>query len=185
LIPATEERRQKEENTMLKSIDDIKNYDDLFDSLYENLKKLAVERRQFETDIYLYFDDETGKAELYLFENVGGNSWLNDEHITIYTDGPHYESIFDEYNDIEDYAYILNKSAEELTEEAAIYNDCSPEDVETYEVEELIKGTASYFEKVENEYDSCVDDIYLLRDQTIGILNTLKKQLEYKNSGWY
>lgn len=170
---------------MLKNIDDIKNYDGLFDSLYENLKKLAVERRRYETDIYLYFDDETGKAELYLFENVGGNSWINDNHITIHTDGPHYESIFDEYNTIEDFAYILNKSTEELTAEASKFNNCGLEDVEVYELEELIKGTPAYFEKVENEYDSNVEDIYLIQDQTIGILDNLKKHLEYINSGWY
>ena len=70
----------------------LKNYDQIIEEFMSMLARLDAERNAYQTDIYLYLDDE-GNGTLYEFLNVGGNSWLNDAHILLYEDKPHYEDV--------------------------------------------------------------------------------------------
>lgn len=76
----------------------INNYDEIHDELVEMMIDLDVDQCEFEIDIYLYIDDE-GNGELYQFENPGGNSWLDDDHITLYSAGPHYDDFWPDDED--------------------------------------------------------------------------------------
>lgn len=80
----------------------ITNLDEVKRVLYNMIFGLEMEERDYQTDIYAYYDEETGKVELEYFENVGGNSWLDDDHITVYTDKPHYDKLEDEYDFADD-----------------------------------------------------------------------------------
>ena len=63
---------------------------------HENRLKREVHRFLWEyakcsyvVDLYFYPDTK----EFYAFENPGGNSWLNDNHITIYSYDGEYQEI--------------------------------------------------------------------------------------------
>ena len=68
----------------------INNYEDVCSKLVDTLCTLDAEASDFQTDIYLYVDDD-GNGTIDTYVNVGGNSWLNDDHITLYADKPHHE----------------------------------------------------------------------------------------------
>lgn len=70
----------------------IKNREELIEQLADMMIDLDAEGNLYQTDIYLYVDDE-GNGTLDTYQNVGGNSWLDDDHITIYSDMPHYNDI--------------------------------------------------------------------------------------------
>ena len=69
----------------------VNEYARLVDELMSELAKLDAEHNQIQTDIYLYVDTDSWRMEEYL--NIGGNSWLDDDHILLYQDKPHYEDI--------------------------------------------------------------------------------------------
>ena len=80
----------------------LKNREAIVAKLAEMLKKFDLELNRYNTDVYLYYDKEKQTAELDTFINVGGNSWLNDDHYTIYTDREHYETDFDIFDNLGD-----------------------------------------------------------------------------------
>ena len=80
----------------------ITNLDEVKRNLYYMIFELKFVENEYQTDIYAYYDEETGKVTLEYFENVGGNSWLDDDHITVYTDGPHYDKLEDEFDFADD-----------------------------------------------------------------------------------
>ena len=81
----------------MKSFYDLTNADELRDELISYLKYFDKEENKYQTDLYLYVDTETNTGTLYEFVNVGGNSWLNDDHYILYIDKPHYETWEDIY----------------------------------------------------------------------------------------
>lgn len=52
------------------------------------LEDLERVRMPYQTDIYLYFTED-GEPYLTTFINIGGNSWLNDDHIKLWSIRPH------------------------------------------------------------------------------------------------
>ena len=63
----------------------IKNREEIVDKLVDMLVQFDKDCNSYQTDVYLYYDKENQSAELDTFVNVGGNSWLNDDHYTIYS----------------------------------------------------------------------------------------------------
>lgn len=76
----------------MKKVYDLSNADELRDELIIMLKEFDKSGNQYQTDVYLYVDTEMNTGSLYEFVNVGGNSWLNDDHYILYIDKPHYET---------------------------------------------------------------------------------------------
>ena len=60
----------------------LKNYGEVLQELHDLLMKLDLSNLQNQVDIYLYVD-EGGNGTLDTFDNVGGNSWIDDDHITL------------------------------------------------------------------------------------------------------
>ena len=58
----------------------LKNREAIVEELAEMLKKFDMQLNAYQTDVYLYYDEEKQTAELDTFINVGGRSWLNDDH---------------------------------------------------------------------------------------------------------
>lgn len=85
----------------------IKNREQIIEQLTEMFIQFDKDRNGYQTDIYLYYDSETQTAELDTFVNVGGNSWLNDDHYTLCCDAEHYETIWDWFNNSTEIADIL------------------------------------------------------------------------------
>jgi len=69
------------------------NHSEVLDALTEQLTDFERENNSYQTDVYIYIED--GKGTIDTFTNVGGNSWLDDDHFTIYTDTQHNASIYE------------------------------------------------------------------------------------------
>lgn len=140
--------------------DSLRNADRLRDELIEILKQFDKDLNEYQTDVYLYVD-ENNEGEWYLFTNVGGNSWLNDDHITMYSDKPHYNDIFD-YFDTEEYiADVLGMSLADLV--AEVYETVDKdwydiEDIGYTEIVDYIKENDDYLDRLQDEYNRVIDD---------------------------
>ena len=63
--------------------------------------------RGYEVDIYAYINDEETEVIFDEFTNVGGNSWLNDNHFTIYRFKPSYETLDEEFESEKEYVEYM------------------------------------------------------------------------------
>ena len=74
--------------------DDMKlnNYEEVVDELVDLMVRLDAEVPDYQVDIYLYVDEDRN-GSLDTFVNVGGNSWIEDDHITVLS---HKSGCYDE-----------------------------------------------------------------------------------------
>lgn len=165
----------------------LKNYDEVRETLIETIADLETRKNRYQTDIYLYID-ENGRGTIDTFANVGGNSWLNDDHITIYTDREHYETKLDDLQNGDgrgawDWLIDELENAYNLTGiKEKIYNFCcddeddepsfkSFDDLESYDIESALY--ALYCDEIDNYYkdyfipDCCMDYIGEYADQAL------------------
>ncbi len=71
---------------------EIKNRNQIIEELAGIMLQADLDHNNYQTDIYLYLSED-GTATLDEYINVGGNSWLNDDHYLLWIDKPHYEDI--------------------------------------------------------------------------------------------
>lgn len=149
---------------MLKSIYDVDNFDEINEELIELFKQFDKELNNYDTDVYLYYDEDNNTARLDTFQNPGGNSWLDDDHYCIYTDKQHYDDFMDWYNgDIKYISDILNKTVDELYKETAYVEDIDEEDIEDFDVLndndviEYIESVEQYMDTLYEEYCNTID----------------------------
>lgn len=91
----------------------IQNWTDLVSALADRMLQADIDCNQYQTDIYLYVNDD-GSWELEDFVNVGGNSWLQDNHITVWRDQEHLENWSDWYQTIREFSDMLDMSEDDL-----------------------------------------------------------------------
>ena len=137
----------------------LKNREAIVAKLAEMLKKFDLELNRYNTDVYLYYDKEKQTAELDTFINVGGRSWLNDDHCTIYADCEHYETDFDFFDNLGDLADAVGIQKEELIQKAAKYFDVDVEDMAYYEVARFIESDENLMEKLHEAYKTYLDEM--------------------------
>lgn len=110
--------------------------------LIHNLADLIAENESlllpYQVDIYAYYDNETGIVELSEFTNVGGNSWLNDDHYTIYVVKQSCNTVSDYYENASDMAEAIGKDINTLRAETAEDLDCDLEYVEDSDIKHYI-----------------------------------------------
>lgn len=147
---------------MLNSIYDVANFDELTDELIELFKEFDKELNSYDTDVYLYYDEDTNTATLDTFVNPGGNSWLNDDHYTIYTDKQHYDSFIDWYGgETSVISDVLNMSEEQLYQETANYfNIDDIDNVYYYDIEKYVTNNESYNNILYDNYCRYIDNDY-------------------------
>ena len=130
----------------------IKNYDEVKKELAEMLETFQRECKTYQTDVYIYYDKTTRKATLDTFANVGGRSWLDDDHIVLYTDNQHDErEREDVFRDIDELADAIGMTAEDL--EAAVRTDADLDDDD--EVDWL--DAVDYIKSKEDLWDRLVE----------------------------
>lgn len=165
----------------------LKNYDEVREALVETIGDLEARKNRYQTDIYLYID-ENGHGTIDTFANVGGNSWLNDDHITIYTDREHCETKLDDLQngdgrgawnwliDELENAYNLTGIKEKIYNLCCDDDDDDPsfksfDDLEPYDIESALY--ALYCDEIDNYYkdyfipDCCMDYIGEYADQAL------------------
>ena len=147
---------------MLINIYDIENFDEINEELIELLKQFDKERNEYDTDVYLYYDEDTNTAKLDTFVNPGGNSWLDDDHYTIYTDKQHYDSFMDWYGgEISVISDVLNVSEEQLYQETANYFNIGDIDNVYYsDIEKYVTNNESYNNILYDNYCRYIDNDY-------------------------
>lgn len=136
----------------------IKNRDAILDELTEMLKNFDMEMNKYQTDVYLYYDEEDRTAELDTFVNVSENSWLNDDHYTIYTDRMHTDNFFDFYSSVDEIAEAVGLTKEQLIEQAALYHDYTIDDVDTYDVCRYIESDDNLMDTFLSSRAAALDD---------------------------
>lgn len=137
----------------------IKNLDSIIEQLTEILIQFDRELNGYDTDVYLYYDKETETARLDTFVNVGGNSWLNDDHYTIYTDKQHHDTFFDYWNNIAEFAESLEMTEDKLITLAAEYFRYEPEEIDYCDVRKFFNYNEEYFDKLKEEYCDYLESI--------------------------
>lgn len=102
----------------------LKNYDEVVDRIAEEMRDLDRRALDFQVDIYLYIDEE-GNGEIDTFSNPGGNSWRNDDHIVVYSDGPHFDDYFETEIDgeLKDWDELTDDQKEEFLPEMGDYQE--------------------------------------------------------------
>ena len=142
----------------------IKNKDEIIERLTEMLMNFEKELSSYTTDVYLYYDENTQKATLDTFVNVGGNSFLDDDHYLLYRNtgycNPYQVTLFDEFCDISDLADAIGISTEQLKAETKNY--LSIDDnwfVERYgDVREYVENNQEYMEALANAHIKSVNE---------------------------
>lgn len=77
---------------------ELKNREDVIDMIAGEMRGLDMQALDFQVDIYLYIDED-GVGMVDTFSNPGGNSWRDDDHITVCINGPHYDDYWDGIED--------------------------------------------------------------------------------------
>lgn len=142
---------------------EIRNRDEIIEQLTELLMTFDKECNQYQTDVYLYFDRDTNTATLDTFVNVGGNSWLNDDHYTIYRDREHYEDWSDYYTETSDFAWGLDMSVEDFNKEVLDFLDLDDDERADYKIEyydsyNYILSRKDYKAKLIAVYEDYIDE---------------------------
>lgn len=147
----------------------IKNREQVVDELTDMLVKFSKEMNGYNTDVYAYFNEETKEVTLDTFVNVGGNSWLNDDHSTIYTDQQWHDDIFDSYDnegdllaaatneDREKSEEIMNEIKKQIAEDEDI--DIEDVSVSYFDIRDYIKGNDELMENLSNAHADLIDDM--------------------------
>lgn len=136
---------------------EITNRDSVINELASILQRLDKELRKYQTDIYAYAKED-GTVELYEFVNIGGNSWLNDDHTTIYKDGPRYVGKIDFFTTVEELADAVGLTVEKLTAEAKSFYDLDDDDrISTQDVYQYVAET--YDDKIDEAFDALDFDV--------------------------
>lgn len=161
----------------------IKNYDEVVEKLTGILMQLAEEFNQYNTDIYLYYNEETQTATLDTFVNPGGNSWLNDNHYTIYTDKQHYDTFLDYWESIAEFAEALDITEEKLIEYAAEYFRYETDEIDYYDIRKFINYHPKYFDELVEQYKNMIGDhVSDYAEQAEQIMELFLEKVEEENN---
>lgn len=137
----------------------IKNLETILNELVEMLMQFDRDLNSYDTDVYLYYYAETETASLSTFVNVGGNSWLDDNHYTIYTDRQHYDTFLDFWNDIAEFAESLGMTEDKLISLVAEYFRYEPEEIDYHDVRKFFNYNEEYFDKLKEEYCGFIESL--------------------------
>lgn len=138
----------------------IKNREELVNELAEMLMQFDKDCNSYQTDVYFYYDNRNQTGKLDTFVNVGGNSWIDDDHMTVYTDGEHYDDgayswIQNEY----EMADILGIDIEQLIQEAKkAYGYEDDEEIPYNEIERYAKSVEEYNDALWEAYHESIED---------------------------
>lgn len=142
---------------------ELKNREEVVKTLAKMLREFDVEMNPFDTDVYLYYNDEEKTAELDTFVNPGGNSRLNDDHETIYRDECHFDSMYEVgFQSISDLAEAVGLSEKELFAKMAdslgFDVDDGLDEIDYWDVVSFIKSDCNLSDKVKAAFAEWIDD---------------------------
>lgn len=151
----------------------IKNSEQIVAELAALLKTFDLELRPYQTDVYIYLHDD-GTASISEFVNIGGNSWLDDDHRVLYKDREHMETRFDSFQTIEDLCNAVDVSPEHVAASLGIY----PDELEWYDVCEFIQSYEVYEDRLNTAYEDLLDNCCEYEQCANEIMYAFEMQLE-------
>lgn len=161
----------------------IKNIETLTEELVKLLIQFDKDLNGYQTDVYLYYNAETQTATLDTFVNVGGNSWLNDDHYTIYTDKEHFTDCFgDFYQTEEEFADYLDMDFDKLTEEVRKHFDLEEDEKPSFDdYRSYVIANEEYQEKLIAAYQECLENDYHenYEDHAASIMENFFEEIAY------
>lgn len=98
----------------------IKNMNEVLESIVTMMMQHDKDHTRYQEDIYLYMQED-GTASVKLFANVGGNSWIDDDHYTVARLHEAYGDWSDCFTTICDIADAIGWSKQTLLEHAAAW----------------------------------------------------------------
>lgn len=143
---------------------EIKNRDQIIEQLAEMLLQFDKDENGYQTDIYLYYNEKEQTAELATFVNVGGNSWLDDNHITIYSDKEHYSDMWDYYQSVEELAEYSGIPLDDLRNRVIANLELDDDEATDfkltyYEAECYLKQNDEAMEKLKASYFEALEEL--------------------------
>lgn len=144
----------------------IINYEQIIEQLATMLRQFDVDLNSYQTDVYMYVDDN-GVASLDTFVNVGGNSWLDDDHITIYSDREHHDDIYDYFDTIE---YLCEAAGIKIDSDLFA-------DMDWCELRDFIRSNSILNQHLCDEYIKCLPDMSEYRDRAVEIFDEQTSRL--------
>lgn len=132
----------------------IENTEEVRQRLIRMLMDDAKDMCNYQRDIYMYIDDN-GRASLEWFENPGGNSWIDDDHILLHRCGEHYEGIEDSIDGTAMLADILGLTDAELADFVCLDYEINRDDLDA---DDCFRWALSRFgDRLREWYDACIE----------------------------
>lgn len=132
------------------------NREDVLDQIVDLMIEHQINYTRYQQDVYLYIDD-AGVGTVDIFANVGGQSWIDDDHITVCCMHARTTNWTDCYTDEESIANGLGCSYNHLIDsvrewlEVDTGDHYEADEIEYNDVYEYIKAHEPLLEKLEIE----------------------------------
>lgn len=132
---------------------ELKNREAVIEQLTEMLMQFDKDFNGYNTDVYLYYNEETQEATLDEFVYIG-NSWRDDDHVTIYTDECHYDDIYEHMMDYfeENVSDALDMDIVDIEKAVSEWLDIDIDDVDACDIAKWVEEFHS--EKMHEYYNS-------------------------------
>lgn len=139
----------------------ITNWTDLVAELADRMMQADIDCNRYQTDIYMYLNKD-GSARISDFVNVGGNSWLDDDHITVWIDHEHTEDYLDWYTSVTEIADMLDLTNRQVKE--IVYTDTHMEDagleISDVDYADIVQYIKAGKTMTADEWSDCLFDAY-------------------------
>ncbi len=129
----------------------LKNRDEIIEQLTEQLMWFDKERIPLRMDVYLYIDED-GQGSLHIFDNPGGNSWLDDDHITLFRSSDLHVDPLMELGPHDEMINVLGEDYEKVVKEVAAYDECEEAEVTENDIIEYLHYCTDKYTDIINEY---------------------------------
>lgn len=142
----------------------LKNRVEIVAQLAVILRQFDVDCNKYDTDVYLYYNADTQTAELDTFVNIGGNNWLDDDHVCIYRDHEHFEGdMWDWIQEESVFSDLLGMTEEELAAEVKEYykdeDRGEDEEFDYFDYREYIQSKDDYVSIISEAYKDFLNDL--------------------------
>ncbi len=139
----------------------ITNWTDLVSELVDRMMQADIDCNRYQTDVYMYLNKD-GSARISDFVNVGGNSWLDDDHITVWIDHEHTEDYLDWYTSVTEIADMLDLTNRQVKE--IVYTDTHMEDagleISDIDYADIVQYIKAGKTMTADEWRDCLFDAY-------------------------
>ena len=153
----------------------IINKSEVIENIIDILKDSEINPRNYQVDVYAYYNAETKIVKIDTFCNVGGNSWIDDDHIFVCAIKERFNDIDDAFFNgwhIDDYANTLDIDVDALINRSLDYFDgYDRDDIGDSEIAMYVWTVPEFSEKLNEYYKD-----YILTDS--GVFESLCYEAE-------